>query len=532
MNRRFWRPATGFFLGLLLFLLLIGRGSLFRDPGTFWHIVVGQHIFAGGFFDTDSFSFTRAGQTWIPNQWLAECSMAVLHSATGFDGLLLYTAVTLAAAYALIGGRLVGAGFHWLLAVLLIGLVIGASSHHFHARPHVLTIALMAWTFGRLVDVESGRASIASLWRLVPVFLIWTNWHGGMLGGLATLMLTAGGWCIFRLLGWPSPIVAQSAAADRPGAKQATAILIGMVVACGLTAFVTPYGARLPGAWLAIMGADLPTMIVEHRPLGLFTTEGLCNLLLTVLYGAGLYGTWPKHRPRVTWLVPLFWLWQGWSRMRHAPLFAVTAALALADMLPKTRWLEGPATGNDLFQPPAEESPAKNGRSDWTAALAWPAAVALILSLAWLGHQAGRSWARPDPAIWPFELVDDLQRSSDQPKPRVFNELEFGGFLMLYAPGLPVFIDDRCELYVPYLLTAYVEALRADPATRARRMEEWTKQYDLNLALTHAPAAPTGEPGRPFDDYFRSPEAQALGWHVVRQTTAATLFARSQPAAP
>ena len=539
MNRRFWQPENGFFFGLLLFLLLIGRSTLFRDPGTFWHVVVGDRILSSGFFDTDPFSFTRAGDTWIPNQWLAECSMAVLHRAAGFDGLLLYTVVTLAATYALIGGRFVRAGFHWLPTVLLLGLVIGASSHHFHARPHVLTIFLLAWTFGRLSDVELGRSTVKSLWWLIPVFVVWTNWHGGMLGGLATLLLTVAGWCVFPFLGWPSPVSSTDATAGRKRLSwSAAGTLAGVVVACAATAFVTPYGARLPGAWMAIMGADLPTMIVEHRPLNLFSTEGLNNLLLGLLYLAALFGAWPKHKPRVAWLIPLFWLWQGWVRMRHAPLFAVTAAIALANILPKTRWIEGLAEGGDLFRPPDEATGKRQqatGINRWfamLAPLAWPAVVVLaIFGIQCAGLRlplVGRGWAKPDPAYWPFELVDDVRAAGNQPQPRIFNELAFGGFLMMYAPGVPVFIDDRCELYVPDLLPAYVEALRADPKTRVRRMEEWTRQYGLNLALTHAPTAPTGEPGRPFDDYFRSPEAQALGWHIVRQTTAATLFARPE----
>ena len=56
---RFWRTETGFFLGLWLFLMVAGRSRLFRDPGTFWHTVVGRRILASGtFLDSDPFGFT------------------------------------------------------------------------------------------------------------------------------------------------------------------------------------------------------------------------------------------------------------------------------------------------------------------------------------------------------------------------------------------------------------------------------------------------------------------------------------------
>src|SRR5262249_30578060 len=140
----------------------------------------------------------------------------------------------------------------------------------------------------------------------------------------------------------------------------------------------------------------------------------------------------------------------------------------------------------------------------------------------------GRGWAKLDPTFCPTDpaLVADFRQAAERTDTGLFNEYAFGGFVMLYAPGLPVFIDDRCELYTSELLPAYVAALRADPATRAKQMESWTKRYGLNMALTHAPTASLTEPGRPFDEYFRSAEARALGWRVARETPAATLFVR------
>ena len=60
LSRRSWRPETGVFLGIWLILMIVGRSRLLRDPGTFWHTVVGQHILAtGNLIRTDPFSFTR-----------------------------------------------------------------------------------------------------------------------------------------------------------------------------------------------------------------------------------------------------------------------------------------------------------------------------------------------------------------------------------------------------------------------------------------------------------------------------------------
>jgi hypothetical protein len=69
-----------------------------------------------------------------------------------------------------------------------------ASSYHFHPRPHLVTIVLVGWTFARLCDFEAGRIPLGSLYWLVPVFVLWTNMHGGVLGGVGMVAVTVAGW--------------------------------------------------------------------------------------------------------------------------------------------------------------------------------------------------------------------------------------------------------------------------------------------------------------------------------------------------
>ena len=78
--RKFWRAETGLFLGIWLFLMVAGRSRLFRDPGTFWHTVMGQRMLSSRhLIHTDPFSFTFGGSSWVPYEWLAEITMALAH---------------------------------------------------------------------------------------------------------------------------------------------------------------------------------------------------------------------------------------------------------------------------------------------------------------------------------------------------------------------------------------------------------------------------------------------------------------------
>src|SRR5580765_322696 len=138
--KRLLGPRPVAFVVLWLLLLVGCRSSIFRYPDSFWHTVVGRTILdTGHFFDRDPFSGTRAGERWIPHQWLGEIGMAVLDRIGGFDTLLLAAVTILAGTFAALFARLVRSGLHWLPAAMLTGLGLAAAAGHFHVRPHLVS---------------------------------------------------------------------------------------------------------------------------------------------------------------------------------------------------------------------------------------------------------------------------------------------------------------------------------------------------------------------------------------------------------
>ena len=67
--KRLLRPETLFFLAIWLILLIAFRERGFYDPGSLWHVKVGQIILKEGMPRTDPFSYTFEGQRWMPQQW-------------------------------------------------------------------------------------------------------------------------------------------------------------------------------------------------------------------------------------------------------------------------------------------------------------------------------------------------------------------------------------------------------------------------------------------------------------------------------
>jgi len=507
--RRWFSAEAGIFLGIWLVLMLVGRSALFRDPGTFWHVVVGERMLEQGqVIQADPFSFTFPGKPWVAHQWLAECGMAAVHRIGGFDGLLLVAATLLAGIYTWVASRLLRAGFHLLPVGCVLALVLLASSHQFHVRPLVLSIGMLGITFALLVDVESGRRNLWQLGWLVPLVALWANLHAGVLAGLGTMGLVAAGWCLAWLLG----------KGDSPVRRGRDAIVLAvLLLACGFCVLINPYGLGLPRAWLNTLTIPLPELIQEHAPLDLTDPLGWTVVLLGAGYVVALAGVFPKW-PRATWLVPLVWLVLACGRVRNVPLFAITAAIAAAEMLPRTRWA-GWLKDREMFLPPDESEPAAAGRCGW-AAVTLPlvlVAAAGLLQLAGIsGPVVGRGWAKLDPAQWPVELLPELQRLNETAPDGtpVFNDLHFGGFLIYHTPRLRVFIDDRCALYGGEFLGQYDRARRENPS----QVDAWQTRYGFRHALV--------ETGSALDGYLQS----SASWKMTGRTPVATLYQLSPPA--
>lgn len=487
-------PFAVWFAAIFLALLLVGRERMFRDPGTLWHTVVGERMLdTRQVIRTDPFSFTCEGRPWIAQQWLAECLMALLHRAASLDGLLLGAAALLAAAYASIAARLMARGAGPAGAAIVVALVVGASSFHFHARPHVFTIAFAAWTFGALCDVESGRAASRRLWLLPLVLALWTNLHGGALGGVLTILLALAGWiAVMRL--------------TSPRSARGVPVLVAVGAAVVAAVLVNPFGLELPRVWLALMNSRvLPAIMQEHGPLEPGSPEAWMIFALAALYVGVLFDS-RRVMLRVTWLLPLVWLVLAVSRIRHAPIFAVLAAVAVAEMLPCSALLTVLRDRRSLFAASGVgSSPPRAGR--WAA----PALVLLVLAVQTLGWRLpliGAGWARLSPDYWPVEAVQQLAEAAPETaRPRVFNQMSYGGYLIYALPSARVYIDDRCELYGDGFLKAY-DALMRDPAGFDTEASRWN--FDFAIVSSRSRLA----------EHLRANRA----WRVVHRDDTATLF--------
>jgi hypothetical protein len=524
--KRLFRPETLFFLVIWLALLLAFRERGFYDPGSLWHIKVGEIILNQGMPHTDPFSYTFQGQAWVPQQWGAEVLMALTHRIGGFDAMLLAFATGVAALYTLIFRRAMQAGMGPILAGLMVMVCLIVGAFHYFVRPHMFTIAFLGWTMISIVDYERGRCTSWRLVGLIPLYILWTNLHGGVLGGTMTLGLAVAGWGVLFLISRirKPQLPDQATEGLTPIHSWRTAFLLcGIVVACGLAPFVNPHGMEMIRIWERIVASKvLPVVVQEHMPLNPTDPLGLAIIGLGAFYLILLLGTAPRL-PRVSWLIPLVWFILSFKGIRQGPLFAITAAVAMADLWPHTIWHRLLVKYGDgsLARPP-DYSPRPI-----ILPFVLPAAAVLAALCLQVTHTPapliGYGWVQLDPDFVPVDLNGQVEEYAAHVPPgtHVFNDANLGGYLIYFAPSIKIFMDDRCELYGDDWIKKYSDTLGLPPAELGLVFEGWDAEYHFDRALvrTHAP-----EKEKPsIERYLLSKPEQ---WREVARGKRAVMFER------
>jgi hypothetical protein len=337
------------------------------------------------------------------------------------------------------------------------------------------------------------------LW-LIPVFIVWSNLHGAVLGGLGTIVLVVVAWTVQWFRGAAVPI---------SNGRDAGLLWLS-VAGCGLALLATPYGISSLEAWLAIMSMSLPELIIEHAPLRPGSVEGMLVVLLCIVY-ITIFAATPRTWSRPTFWLPMVWFVLTYLRIRHAPLFAIVAGIAMADLLPQSRlapWLTRHGWLRTASPPLGISTTLR------LSAVLLIMIAPLLAAAVWLEHVGplpliGASWARPAPRVWPGDLMEPLTAYADQQQvgTPIFNEPILGGFLIYNFPKLRVFIDGRCELYGQAFLREFVAAWR-DPF----RVDQWQKQFGFRAALIEADS--------PLRSYFD----KSGKWRLVAESPAAAFY--------
>ncbi len=174
-----------FIVILFVFLLSIGFSVTYNviDPDFGWHLKTGQLILERGVPKTDWYSYTMPNFPWIDHEWLTDVAIYKMFSHFGSAGtLVLFLSIFILAFLVLIKRE----AFIYFLPAILLGYL--ASFDFLSIRPQMLTVFFIAILSIILSKISEGK--ISKWVYLCPVlFLIWANLHGGFAIGLLLIFL-------------------------------------------------------------------------------------------------------------------------------------------------------------------------------------------------------------------------------------------------------------------------------------------------------------------------------------------------------
>jgi hypothetical protein len=307
--------------------------------------------------------------------------------------------------------------------------------------------------------------------------------------------------------------------------------------------------------WQRIVGSKvLPEVVNEHMPLDPASPLGLTIIALGAFYILLLAGAvlplpplpvarswwrrWLRYVPvlvrfllsrlRVSWLIPLVWFVLSFKGIRQGPLFAVCAAVTIADLWKHTIWhrlLVKHGDGSTAWD--TEDAALAAGRRSGALAYAIPAvAVALCFALEVKRVEVpviGSGWARLDPDFIPSDMTREVTEyaASVPPGTPIFNDANLGGYLIYHTPNLKIFMDDRCELYGDDWIKCYSDTLGLPPEKLGPVFEEWAARYKFERAIVMTNPPEQEKP--PIERYLTSASGK---WREVARGKRAVMYER------
>jgi len=407
-------PVMCMFLLSAVIFAYAPRGITIGESDIWWHLLNARHLVLHHSFPRiDTYSFTAAGSRWISYEWISELLFLAAFRTAGLQGLVILYATLIVLIFAAVYYRSWRAGADCKDAAVatLGGVCIGCVS----LAPRMLLFGWLCLT-GVLLVLDHFRRTGRGLWLLPPLFLLWINLHGSWVYGMVVLVLTIlsglvqGQWHIVEARRWTP--------------AELRKLLIAMA-ASGAALFVNPFGYKLVLYPLDLIfrQQQIVQTVQYWLPVDFSTWNG--KLALGTIFAVLAAALFSSRRWRLDEiLLAAFALWSGLSHVRFLDFAAIIIVPILA---PRLR----------LFSPydAAIDKP-------WLNAAIMSCAVAAVIFFFPTKHELQVQLDRE----YPTAAVKFMQ--SHHLEGRIFNSVEFGGYMEWSSPELKPFIDGREDIFI------------------------------------------------------------------------------------
>jgi len=439
-------------IALLLILIIAVRTPL--DTDMWWHLRAGEETLLNrNVYSVDTFSFSREGTDWVNHSWLSQVMMFLIFQASSYSGLSIWVAACAILSMFFIYPQMKG---HPLLrgTVLLFAAVV--SSVVWSPRPQIHSLVLFSLLGYLLFEFKNSKEIKYLVWCL-PVFTLWGNLHGGYVLGII-LMATI-------IVGEILNIVLFKYFDTNLSWRQIGIFLIFMIASL-LVVLINPFGIEMWKIPFKTVGVEtLQNLINEwaspdfHQPF----QQPMLWMLLGVFSLIGL----SKKNIDGTELIPLVaFSWAALIARRNFGPFAIIAAPIFSKYLASVieDWLSIAREKSSWVRSVLEKSVRSN--KDMKPGLKNFINLVLICLLL-----VGAGWKvfdvndqefvkEAEKAIFPVSAVKWMEKSGM--KGNVFNEYNWGGYLIWHLRDNPVYVDGRTDLFGDEILDEWQQVMRGE----------------------------------------------------------------------
>jgi hypothetical protein len=480
-----WLNQERLFWGVILIVVftIAARPPLVGDM--WWHLKAGQVTWETGVpLRADVFSHTREGASWVNHSWLAQVGMYLLYRLDGLQGVSFGFALMAVLSMALLLKQLEGGIFWRVLVIFLASLV---SMVVWTPRPQ--TISLVFFALVGLVLHEYKWKGRNHLPWLIPIFILWSNLHGGYVLGLILIGTMVGGEILNHLLGHTGETVLSWGAVVRLVMWGAAGAFLVVLNPNGVGMWLIPFqtvGVNVLQDYISEWSSpDFHRLVQQPFLWMLLAVFGAVGLSKRRLDGSDLVG------------VALFSYASLVSRRQFGPFaLAVAPVLSrhLSVLIPRWRkrleeawpWF-GKMTD---FSKKTERSLGPGRQQIINGLILVLLCVAAVIKMDQVTNPDYMQELQE--TAYPAGAVKWVRKN--QPEGKMFNDYNWGGYLIWHLPEYPVFVDGRTDLYGDEVLEDYLRVMQGKAG-----WEEILKEYDIQWVIL------------PFDP-LRACKLQEEGW--------------------
>ena len=441
-------PSIGniIFVSVLFVLAFSSGQGLLGDGDTGYHIRTGEIILQNWKVPTeDPYSFHYPPLKWTAHEWLSEVIMAAIYRTTGLSGVVLFFALVLATTHWLLFQILRNQLNDIFLCATVTLLATSASSTHWLARPHAFSL-LFALIWCTCLDRFQYRHQ-KTLAYLPLLMIVWVNLHGGFMIGLIFLVIYFMGNIFYALIR-----TGTNRAQHIRKAKSLGLVLLATLLAC----LINPYG------WEILL---FPIRVMSDRFIMDRVTEFLSpnfhevlpfKYMLLITIGALALSRTSLNVIEVSLLLLLSYM--ALYSARHVSLFAIVVAPILLRTL-KTILHEFPNRLLQFYQKRVDNLSSIDGS---VKGLLWPVVGASLIVLLALLRNLEYGFS---PEKFPVAATEFLKK--ERISGNMFNNDEFGDYLIFAARDYRVFMDGRSDMYGEKFGNDYLRVANTLPGWKA-----------------------------------------------------------------